>query len=153
MMSNLNLLVTGSETGGTAAQQHALRVLIRGLKPQKLIQGCCVGIDTLACLITIQERCASWGSQIEGWPANDVSPAKRSDWAIGVCTQVCEWLPALDRDDRMAERADLVAAVPDTDDEALRSGTWATVRRARRRGKLTFVIRQDGTVRLDHQGQ
>jgi hypothetical protein len=55
--------------------------------------------------------------------------------------------PYLDRNkDIVRETASLIAA-PAEPEEQLRSGTWSTVRFARKQGKPVFLILPDGTVR------
>lgn len=49
----------------------------------------------------------------------------------------------LKRDDALVEGADLLLAFPDSDKEVLRSGTWATIRRARKRGIEVQMIPLD----------
>lgn len=59
------------------------------------------------------------------------------------------WYPAkpyLERNDDIAEASDVLIACPKAKEEQLRSGTWSTVRRARKRGKLVILIYPDGTV-------
>lgn len=46
----------------------------------------------------------------------------------------------LARDRRIAQRCDVLVAAPSTDKEQLRSGTWTTVRYARRAGKPVVML-------------
>lgn len=46
----------------------------------------------------------------------------------------------MDRNDRLADEADELIAFPRTAEERVRSGTWATVRRFRQRGKNVRIV-------------
>jgi hypothetical protein len=52
----------------------------------------------------------------------------------------------LQRDLTMVQYSDVLLATPLQDDEIVRSGTWATVRRARKLRKTVHVFRRDGTL-------
>ena len=41
---------------------------------------------------------------------------------------------------------DTLVAAPKEDEEVVRSGTWATVRYARKAGRVVLVVRPDGTI-------
>ena len=51
----------------------------------------------------------------------------------------------LERNLTIVQHSDIVIVTPKEDDEVLRSGTWATVRRARKLRRLIKHIRLDGT--------
>lgn len=55
-------------------------------------------------------------------------------------------LPPLERNHRIVDACDVLIACPKDAQEQLRSGTWATVRYARKQGKRVIVITPDGTV-------
>ena len=46
----------------------------------------------------------------------------------------------LDRDQDIVDECDVLIATPRTREEELRSGTWATIRRARKAGKPVFIL-------------
>jgi hypothetical protein len=52
---------------------------------------------------------------------------------------------ALERNLTIVQHSDIVIVTPKEDDEVQRSGTWATVRRARKLRRLIKHIRLDGT--------
>jgi hypothetical protein len=52
---------------------------------------------------------------------------------------------ALERNLTIVQHSDIVIVTPKEDDEVRRSGTWATVRRARKLRRLIKHIRLDGT--------
>lgn len=51
---------------------------------------------------------------------------------------------ALDRDDDMARICDIMLATPPTDEEILRSGTWATIRYAKKHKKKIYIVQPKG---------
>ncbi len=55
-------------------------------------------------------------------------------------------LPYLERNRALVNSVSRLIALPDTMKERLRSGTWATVRYARKQGKKITIIWPDGTV-------
>lgn len=55
----------------------------------------------------------------------------------------------LKRDDRLIECCSTLLAFPDSVTEQLRSGTWATVRRARKAGRRILFAPLDGSARWE----
>ena len=54
-------------------------------------------------------------------------------------------LPYLDRNRDIVDSSDILIATPDTK-ERVRSGTWSTVRYARRKGKEVIIINPNGEI-------
>jgi predicted Rossmann fold nucleotide-binding protein DprA/Smf involved in DNA uptake len=61
----------------------------------------------------------------------------------------CEYMAAgttyMDRNARLVALGDMLLAFPATRAEELRSGTWSTIRRARKAGKRIVIVPLDGT--------
>jgi hypothetical protein len=55
----------------------------------------------------------------------------------------------LERNDDIARECDVLIAIPDTFFERQRSGTWSTVRYARKNKKLVVIIWPDGSVEME----
>ena len=53
-------------------------------------------------------------------------------------------LPYLDRNKKIVEHCDILIATPAQDTEQLRSGTWSTIRYAKKTGKRLKIIFQNG---------
>ena len=51
-------------------------------------------------------------------------------------------LPFLKRNHAIVDACDILIACPETNQEQLRSGTWATIRYARKKGKEVIIIPQ-----------
>lgn len=56
----------------------------------------------------------------------------------------------LDRNKDIVNESEVLIATPKTDEEELRSGTWATIRYARRIGRPVLIIWPDGTLEVEH---
>lgn len=62
-------------------------------------------------------------------------------------------LPYMDRNQKIVDQADIMIGMPKDMKEVLRSGTWATIRRARKKGSKIFIIWPDGTVSCENEGK
>lgn len=63
---------------------------------------------------------------------------------------VCETRGYLERDQDMVECSELLIATPQTYNEQRRSGTWTTIRYARKLRMKIIIILPDGTVRIEN---
>jgi hypothetical protein len=59
----------------------------------------------------------------------------------------------LERNRHIVNSSDCLLATPGESEEILRSGTWSTIRFARRRRKHTTILFPDGTITMAHNGQ
>lgn len=123
---------SGSRLGMTVSQMKQLRDMLvdRFVPGAQFHHGDCIGADAEAHGIA-----RAVGYWIVGHPPQN--PALRAWCAVDEQRRPA---PYLSRDDAIvAETRELLAA-PDTAHERLQSGTWATVRRARKAGKPYEVI-------------
>jgi hypothetical protein len=60
--------------------------------------------------------------------------------------KVHDIMPPLERNKLIVARCDLLLATPETQQEVLRSGTWATIRAARRNSKSHTIVFPDGAL-------
>jgi hypothetical protein len=132
---------TGTQTGLTTEQRARLYDSLLGLKTFYggiiyMHHGDCVGADVQA--HTIADRL---DFHIVLHPPT--SNAKR---AFSVCDEVRKPWPYLRRNRDIVAESDLVVACPKTSTEELRSGTWMTIREARRKHKPLVIIYPDGHV-------
>jgi len=91
--------------------------------------GDCIGADA-----TFHDICEDLGLPITIHPPSN--PAKRA-WKEG------ELEPELDyiqRNHKIVDNCDILIACSETNEETLRSGTWATVRYARKCAKEIYII-------------
>lgn len=54
----------------------------------------------------------------------------------------------IQRNHDIVDDSDMLIAFPSTMNEILRSGTWATIRYAKKRGKMVLIIFPDGSTEM-----
>ena len=117
-------------------QLCTLRALLEDRIPDVAAHGDCVGADA-----QFHDICSQLGVwQILVFPTHD-GPLRAH------CSSTLTAAPTdpLARNRRIVEVSDLLVAAPDGP-ETLRSGTWSTVRHARRRGRRVVTILRDGSA-------
>lgn len=126
---------TGTQDGMTLEQMHTVALVLSSLKPDVFRHGDCVGADEEAFVIA-----SALGAETIAHPSN--VEGKR---AFTASTTVHEPTGPLARDVLIVEDSNLLVAAPSTYVERVRSGTWFTVRCARKVGVPLTVILPDGT--------
>jgi cytosine/adenosine deaminase-related metal-dependent hydrolase len=135
------LCFTGARTGLTPAQLAALRVVLAGYPGATLHNGCAEGADEAALDIAYD-----LGLRLECWPCNYDQRERAWNYVYeNPLATLHPTAPPLERNRRMVAAASVVVACPDSP-ERLRSGTWSTVREARRRGREVVIVWPDGSV-------
>lgn len=127
---------TSTRSGMTSKQQSALAVLLALMGAGEFIHGDAKGGDAEADAIA-----TDLGITRRIFPGN--IPMWRA-YCSGAYIMPEE--PPLERNKTMVERCRVLIACPATAAEEQRSGTWATVRHARRTGKPHIIINPDGTI-------
>jgi hypothetical protein len=128
--------ITGTKKGATGLQLNALEYLINKLEAVSGHHGDCIGVDAQA-----HELMRKLDLYIVVHPP--ISPKARA---------FCEGDKILPVKDYLARNRDIVnvvdtlIGVPETKGEQLRSGTWMTIRYARKRRVRTILIYPDGQV-------
>lgn len=130
---------TGTQEGMTQRQKYALEDLLDELVVIELHHGDCIGADEEVNLIAL-----TIGIRIVIHPPDDDN--KRA-FCKGA-DEVREPKPYLVRNDDIAEEGEVLIATPKEYKEKVRSGTWATVRYARKKNKNIFVIYPNGRVKI-----
>lgn len=142
------VLVTGTHQGPTLSQKSRLQALLSWLHRDCgvawLLDGDCVGVDEVAACHWV----ARLGGHRWAWPGAPLGHPLRANCVADIIEPT---RPPLARNRCMVERVGLVVAVPAQEGEVLRSGTWATVRHARRRGRPRILIGPDGSVRREEK--
>jgi hypothetical protein len=137
----MNVGFTGTRHGLTALQRAALHRLLADLRPAEVHHGCCVGAD---------EECARAaanlgnGCQVHAHPCT-LTAYQFAGWAL-ISGHRHPVKPPLERNRDIVDATDLLIACPDGHEEKQRSGTWHTVRFARRSGKPRVLIFPDGSL-------
>ena len=131
---------TGTRKGMTGLQVNKFHQLVQELDPSRLVHGAAPGADLQAHDICYREK----NIYLEVWPAIG---AKTPDWdALGHPNFTRPAKPPLDRNHDIVNHCDLLIATPADVVEQLRSGTWATIRYARKIGRPYMIIRPCGQV-------
>lgn len=125
----------------TAQQRAALGGVFAAMSPALFRHGCCVGADAQA---AVMADALTPRPTIFGHPS-DISQMT-SDAALAVCDDTAQPEPPLDRNRHIVDGCDVLVACPKGYAEEQRSGTWATVRFARKVGRPVTIIWPDGRV-------
>lgn len=129
---------TGTREGLTTRQSVALRALL-GTLTGTLHHGDCLGADSEA------HRLA----RVLGLSVHIHPPRSSTYRAFEAGNLVHAPLPYLARNHAIVHATSALIAAPRTGQEESRSGTWATVRYARRLGRPIAIITPDGELRIE----
>lgn len=129
---------TGTQVGMTNIQAWVFRIIISNINPATFIHGDCIGADTDA-----DEISKKIVSDLFTWimPCNIES--KRS-FCEGTIVEDPE--KPLDRNKKIVDASNIMIACPKTKEEEMRSGTWSTIRYARKKKKPLIIIPGDGML-------
>lgn len=130
----MNIGFTGTQLGMTETQQAALKDYLRVRQVDRFHHGDCVGADEQA-----HDIARSLRIDVVLHP-----PTSQSKRAFCKAQYIEPQRPYLDRNLHIVDAADLLIACPSRRQPILRSGTWATIRQARRRNVRVLVIYPDG---------
>lgn len=132
---------TGTQQGMTDIQQRVLSAILKRLGAGEFHHGDCVGADAEAHAVVYK-----LGLFIVIHPPKD---SKKRAFCYSLKTTILCPKDYLDRNHDIVDETDFLIATPKTKDEELRSGTWATVRYARKIGKRVHIIYPDGYERIE----
>lgn len=131
---------TGTQRGMTLKQRDKVVDLLLDIKPQWGIHGDCIGADR-----DFNKICRTLNIKTEAYPGTDHygrSP-KRAYCRVNLCHPP---KPYLVRNSLIVGRSNAMIATPGEVEEQLRSGTWSTIRTARRNpNTYLYVILPDGS--------
>jgi hypothetical protein len=141
---------TGTQKGMTRLQKEALVVVLVEEEEKEFIgefhHGDCIGADEEAHKIVGGKG----GDQLVGQflvkivvhpPSN---PTKRA-YCVG--TEMKDHRPYLVRNRDIVDQTDMLIAAPQSEKEEVRSGTWYTVRYARKKKKRVVLILPNGEIK------
>lgn len=129
--------ITGTRLGATDEQLLHLDLLLAELEPEVLHHGDCWGVDAQANDLAIER----------GIPVVIHPPENLRYWADCEMAEGSIRLPSkpyIPRNHDIVDACDILIAVP-SGPEKPRSGTWATVRYARKQGRKVVVINRETT--------
>ena len=127
----------------TQGQKSAFVQAIQRLQPVCFVHGDCVGADAEA-----HQLARALVSRIRIRPCDHPSRA----WCTGA-DEVCEVRKPLHRNRDIVNDADVLIACPPTAHELRRSGTWTTIRYARKRSIPIVLLLPDGTVTTEGESR
>lgn len=133
---------TGTQKGMTPKQKEAVVSFLHKCPPDRVHHGDCIGADAEfdklvhlnfpKCLVIIHPP-VDEGKRANCFTEGDV---------------VFKPAPYLKRNQHIVDLTDFLIATPKGVKEEVRSGTWATVRYARKKGKQIVIIWPDGTEEI-----
>lgn len=133
----MNVGFTGTQRGMTPAQYDTVWGLLCYRAPGDFHHGDCIGADAQAAHLAKHA-----GMRIICHPPDNDS--KRAFVSADVTWPAA---PYLDRNKAIVNRSEELIATPGEVEEQLRSGTWSTVRYARKQGKRVLLVLPDGSLR------
>jgi len=134
---------TGTRMGMSLPQLRTARELLTSVGTTELHHGDCLGADAdmhaiakNKGVIVVIHPPQGYRNRAFSKDANEIRLAK----------------PYLDRDRAIVDETDCLIATPLTSDEwrEPRSGTWATIRMARKKGVPIYIIMPNGSVRKEN---
>ena len=133
---------TGTREGMTNAQRQAVRHWLRANPPREVHHGNCIGADQDFSAAVVDasnpdENCPHEVAHPSNIPSMQGDPGWVDEWR--------EPLPPLERNRNIVDACNVLLACPKGPEER-RSGTWSTVRAARRARKRIIIVWPDGTV-------
>jgi hypothetical protein len=130
--------VTASRKGMTQLQKEKFLYVAKQLNPHEFHDGDCIGGDEQAHYIiqTTFDLCYMVGHPPENASQRAHQMYHRSHPAKGY----------IERNHEIVDMVDVMVALPDGKTEKKRSGTWATIRYARKIGRELTIIYPDGTT-------
>lgn len=140
---NMKVGFTGTREGLTTEQHSSLCRWFREstTRPTFLLHGVCFGADVEA--VEAFSVCCP-GAMIVAYPP--VNKSMMSPTALHDSDERKPAAPYLERNHAIVDDCDVLLACPKGENEEQRSGTWATIRYARKQGKRIVILWPDGTV-------
>lgn len=142
--------ITGTRLGLTDAQWTALPGIL-AILPAVVLHGGAEGVDEELDGFFALRFAREASGTVEVYPTD----ARYAYWTragipFAAVRTIHEPLPPLVRNELMVRKADHILAFP-AGEEIARSGTWHTIRCARRAGKEITIVMPDGEVREERQ--
>jgi hypothetical protein len=128
---------SGTQRGMTMEQCNVVPATLINLKATELVHGDCIGADAQAHNIALE-----LGLVVKKRPCT--LRYKRAFTAGGEVVAPPE--APLDRNHKIVDDGKVLLATPQSYQEERRSGTWATIRYARKLDRLVYLIGPDGGV-------
>lgn len=135
---------TGTRHGMNAFQQQALFFLLKGFKPIYAHHGCCVGADEQFVSLLLGDESIARNIRIIYHPAN--SSALEFNYILRERDIERDRKDYLERNRDIVNESDVILACPFENTEIQRSGTWMTIRYAKKIKRPLIVILPCGSI-------
>ena len=136
---------TGTRNGMTNLQRSFVVRAVGRCHVNEVHHGGCVGADEdfhrIALLLKLNTH-VHFGCNSQG---NSPSRMEETTEVKGLAIKVYDPAPYLTRDKHIVDVVDMLIATPKGFKEELRSGTWATIRYAKKKHKKILIVYPDGT--------
>jgi len=136
---------TGTQSGMTIQQHNSLWPLLKKLRTSEFHHGDCIGADTDATMLVHDIG----GIIIHCHPPKNKSKRAFTD-KLYIESIVYDAKEYLDRNHDIVDATNILVATPKEFNEELRSGTWATIRYARKKHKKIYIIYPDGSIKEEN---
>lgn len=137
---SIDIGMSGNRNGMSEEAKHTLQELLNDILEQYNINtvhhGDCVGSD-----FDFHKICSNFNIPIVIHPPNVDSMR-----AFCKSDVILKPKPFLERNKSIVNTTDMLIAFPSTKEELLRSGTWSTIRYARKTNKKVILIYSDGSI-------
>lgn len=138
---------SGTRFGMNEAQRKGFTEFLELYPPTEFHHGCCVGADANAVECV---RRTLHGVIVVGHPCN--WPPLQDKEAIATSDQMRPCRKPLERNRLIVDETEALVACPKGPEE-LRSGTWSTIRYARKIGRPILIIWPNGDVTLERDAR
>ena len=136
---------TGTRDGMTNEQHRAVIAWMKHRRPSEFHWGVCVGADSDAFDIVSSAPDLSFSPpRTVAHPPERMSMASQAD--LQFADEVRPATDYLSRNRNIVDACDVLLACPKEAGEERRSGTWATIRYARRVGRPVVIVWPDGSL-------
>ena len=138
---------TGTRNGMTDQQKHVVNQILHRLQPEWCVHGDCIGADTdfhQICVLLRENSPEQFKIRIRPCDITSMR-AGNNDYDDEMPVK-----KPLVRNRDIVTDADLQIGTPSSCKEILRSGTWATLRQARKTGKPLVIVWPDGAVHWEN---
>jgi hypothetical protein len=136
----LRIGFTGTRHGMTCDQKKELKKLIKSKSFDEFHHGMCIGSDCQAHHILKESKPQT---KVVGHPPK--SKETLSEVEVNVSVKPLDFLA---RNKDIVDSTEILIATPDTK-EKIHSGTWATIRYARKKDKRIYIIHKNGRVTIE----
>lgn len=135
--------VTGSRKGMNDYQINMFGYIVQGLEVDVFRHGVCTGTDETSSIIMRNLRPDTY---IIGHPP--LLDTHLSNSAVFDALE--DKYEYLERNKHIVDNSNLLVGIPDTDKEKLRSGTWSTIRYAKKKGVKVIILYPERVEVIDN---